>query len=109
MTAETAQHGVRTYEVKAWEFNLLIVELVVFSGLVAGGLMALGRRLPWAGGVWPEAAWMGLGFLLIGLALYPVLSILSRNTHNRSLGFGRWLAWSLASTAVGSLLYGLIR
>jgi hypothetical protein len=108
MSAEGTRHGTGSYEVKAWEFNLLLIEVIVFSGLVAGGVMVMGRRLLGPGGLWLEAAWMGLGFFLLGLALYPVMSIQSRHARGRELRFGRWLAGVLGGTVVGVLIYALI-
>jgi hypothetical protein len=90
-----------------WEFNLLLLE----SMLAGAGLFVL---LSWAGRrflepvhPWAVAAAYGVGFLLLGLALYPILSIHLRSAHGRRLGFGKMLAWSALGSAVGAILFAV--
>ena len=102
-TAET-----RNYEVRAWEYNLLFVELVLLAGLAVAWVWSFGPRVVSAGPPWADAALTGFGFFLLGLALYPVLSIQSRHSRGRELPFGRWLAGALVGSAVGGALFLLL-
>jgi hypothetical protein len=89
------------YEVKRWEFGLLFVEVVLLGGAAVGFLWRLGPRFFESEPPWIGAAWQGLGLFLLGLALYPVLRIESRNAHGRTLRFSRWIVAALIGAAVG--------
>ncbi|HVF60925.1 MAG TPA: hypothetical protein VNJ70_14045 [Thermoanaerobaculia bacterium] len=90
-----------------WEFNALLLESI----LAGAGLFAL---LSWAGRAflapvhpWAVAAAYGVGFLLLMLALYPILNVHQRSVHGRRIGFGKILAWSALGSAVGALLFAV--
>ena len=97
-----------TYEVSPWEFNVLLLEVVCFGGVLMAALMRLGPRV-FSALAWPEPIWAALGFFVMGLALYPALRIAARNSHGRQIGFAMWLAGDLLGAAVGLLLYYLLR
>lgn len=98
----------RTYEVRAWEFNLLFVELILLAALAVAWIWSLGPSFLGAGPPWANAALKGFGFFLLGLALYPVLSIQSRNSHGRELSLGLWIAGAFAASVGGAVLYFLL-
>ena len=90
-----------------WEFYALLLESV----LAGAGLFAL---LSWAGRrflepvhPWAVAAAYGVGFLLLMLALYPILSVYQRSVHGHGVRFGKMLAWSAAGSAVGAILFAV--
>jgi hypothetical protein len=96
------------YRVERWEFNVVLVEIIVFAGVAVGWGFGLGRRALGPGLVWPEAILVGAALLLLGLALYPVTRIWARNARAHQLRFGRWLLGALAGCAVAVVLYGLL-
>lgn len=98
-----------SYEVRAWEFNLLLVEVGLLGALAMGVLPSVGRRYLGEFLPLPSSVWMSLGVLLIGLALYPILSIELRNAHSRELRFRRWVVGWLIGAALGTPLYLLLR
>lgn len=97
-----------SYRVERWEFNVILIELIVLAGVAVGCGIGLGRRALGAGLNWPEAALMGAAFFLLGLALYPVTRIWVRNAKAHQLRFGRWLLGALGGCAVVVLFYGLL-
>ena len=107
---EAVKTGVqpRDYEVRAWEFNLLLIEIVLFAGIAVGWTFSLGPQALGADVPWADAAWKGLGFFLLGLAIYPVLRIQSRHARGRELRFSRWNAGALLAAAAGALIYFLL-
>lgn len=90
-----------------WEFNALLLESV----LAGAGLFVLlswaGRRFLTSVHPWAVAAAYGVGFLLLMVALYPILSVYQRSVHGHGLRFGKMLAWSALGSAVGALLFAV--
>ena len=95
----------QTYELKAWEFNALLLEVVIFGGAAIGALMGLGRREFGHLLGLPDFAWWLAGASFIGIALYPVLNVLTRHERGRELRFGRWLLWEVAAAILVGLAF----
>jgi hypothetical protein len=109
MIAKETRLETGPYEVKVWEFNLLLVEVIALAGLALPWVWVLAARLLGAHAPWVDAAWKGLGFFLLGLALYPVIRVQTRNTRGHEPSFSRWIAGDLIGSAVGTVLYLLLR
>lgn len=108
MVADKTNVESGAYEVRPWEFNLLLLELIGFAGVALGWLWSLGPPQLGLDPRWADTAWKALGFLLLGLALYPALRIEGRHSGQHELRFGRWLLAALAGAAVGALVYVLM-
>ena len=109
MIAKETRLGTDPYEVKTWELNLLLIEVILLAALALAWVWASGTRLLGAGSPWADAGCKGLGFFLLGLALYPAIRVQSRNARGYELRFSRWIIGDLIGSAVGTLVYLLLR
>ncbi len=106
MTEEPATSS-RPLGLSRWEFNALLLESVVAGAGLFALLSWAGRRFLAPVHPWAVAAAYGVGFLLLMLALYPILNVYQRSAHGHSLRFGKMLAWSALGSAVGALLFAV--
>lgn len=105
MEALETRTQIRDYEVRTWELNFILLEIILLGGAAVGAFWSIGPELLGANLPWEDAALKGVGFFILGLALYPVLSIEARKTRGREVRFGRWLLGALVGSAVGSAIY----
>lgn len=95
----TAMEEIR---LRLWEFNLLLLEVLLFGSAALGAGAGLLRR---AG--LPDIAAFGLFFVAFGLVLFPIQSVQSR-IHGHTLRFGRWLLMTIAGAIVGAAIWQLM-
>jgi len=86
-----------------WELNLLIVESIIFSGLVMAGVWVLIDK------VWHLArpVSMAIGFFAAEWASYPAISALSRSKNHR-LHLRSQLLTTTLSAILGGILFWLV-
>jgi hypothetical protein len=90
---------------RSWEFNALVIESVLLSGL----LMAITWTMSSRSHVIPEVISFALGLLALGVTLVPIESVLLRRLKSRGSGIAGSILWVLGGVAVGATVYALLR
>lgn len=88
------------------EWNLLVVESVVLSGLAMAAVIVLGRRLAPAV---PYAVWFGAGLLAVPLVGWPVLSVTARHKTGRTPSVARLAALAVLASVAGAVIQYVLR
>jgi hypothetical protein len=84
---------------RKWEFNALVLEVIVLVGIAVGAGCGLLVR---AG--MPDYIVFPLSFAAIGLVQIPITSVYAR-TRGGELSVSRSLLWIIVGTAVGAAVY----
>lgn len=97
------------YSLKAWEWNVLTLESVLLGAGLYALVSTMGPdRLASVLNV-SEAVWQAIGFLVLMLCLYPILSIYMRSTRGTRLSFAKLLAWSVIGSVLGGVIFSFLR
>jgi hypothetical protein len=108
MNTERSAVQTGSYEVKAWELNALLLELVLLGGVAVGALIGIGRKGLGNLISLPVYVWFLVGAVLTGIALYPIFNIRMRNAHGRELQLGKWLLWEVVSASLVGIVFALL-
>ncbi len=106
MEAHVSRELPEAFPIQRWEFNVILLEIVVLGGAGIGALVALGLRLLPMVADW---VWWTIAIFLFGVSYLPLESILLRTQHHRELSMVRSITWIVAGTAIGALIYRLMR
>jgi hypothetical protein len=79
-----------------------MLESILCGAGAMASLMVAGHRLL------PTWLWFGAGWLSIGIAIFPALSVHVRNRYGRRLSFLRALAWWVPLAVITGLLYAFL-
>lgn len=95
----------RPSELRPWEFNALVIESILFSGLV----MAIVWTMAVRSRVMAESVAFFLGLVALSVVLIPIESVVLRQRYKRQMAIGSSVLWMVAGAAVGAGLYALLR
>lgn len=100
-------HDAKTYEVRGWEFNALLLQGVVLS---ACGMALAMRFLPvlLAGWAVPRFVYDAIGFSLPGLLLYPILNARMRYAYGREISPPLQCGLAIGAGLLAASLYHLL-
>jgi hypothetical protein len=79
-------------QIKRWELNATVIELIVLSGVAMGVTVGFLQRFPMFARV-PRELLFGLGFGLLGLLQIPGVSLLTRAHRQRQISTRSSIAW----------------
>jgi hypothetical protein len=86
-------------QIKRWELNTVIVELVLLAGITSGVAVGFLSRVPALTRV-PAYVVNAIGFALLGILLIPAQSILVRVYRKHQISPVSSAAWCVISAAV---------
>ncbi|MDP9361887.1 MAG: hypothetical protein M3P29_10585, partial [Acidobacteriota bacterium] len=86
-------------QIKRWELNAIVIELVVLSGVAMGLAVGLLSRLSVFARV-PFYVLMGVGCGFLGILQIPVLSLLGRITYQHQISPRSRIAWCVLSVFI---------
>jgi NAD/NADP transhydrogenase beta subunit len=95
----------RPSELRPWEFSALLIESVLFSGL----LMAIVWTIAVRSRLMPESVAFFLGLVALGIVLIPIESVLLRQRYKRRMAIRSSVLWMVLGAAVGAGVYMLMR
>lgn len=87
------------FQIKRWELDAVVIELVLLSGVVTGGAVGFVARLPSLKHV-PFYALNGMGLGFVGLLLIPAQSILVRVHRRHQISPIRSALWCVIGATV---------
>jgi hypothetical protein len=86
-------------QIKRWELNAIVIELVVLSGVAIGVGVGFLGRLPAFAHV-PFEVLFGIGFAVLGILQIPGLSLLGRLHYQHQVSVRRSIEMCLVSAVV---------
>jgi hypothetical protein len=95
----------RVSELRPWEFNALLIESILFGGLI----MAIVTTSAVRSRILVEPVAFALGLVALGIALIPIQSVLLRNRYQKRMALGSSFLWILVGAVIGAGFYGLLR
>ncbi|MGH9422779.1 MAG: hypothetical protein ACRD3J_22590 [Thermoanaerobaculia bacterium] len=95
-------------EIKRWELDAFVIEVIILSGVAIGGAVGFLARLPALRYV-PFYILNGMGFGLMGLLLIPAQSILIRVYRKEQISPGNSVIWSVVGVVVYVVIARLLQ
>lgn len=86
-------------QIKRWELNAIVIELIVLSGIAMGGVVGFLGRFSMFAHV-PRDVLFALGFGFMGLLQVPALSLLVRAHRQHQISTRSSVAWCFLSVFV---------
>ena len=92
-------------QLRRWEFNVILLESVLLASAGVGAVWGLARRVT----LLSDTLLVWLMVLAIGLLYIPFESVLLRTRHDRQISVIRSVVWCIVGSAIGALVYSLLR
>ena len=90
---------------RRWEFNAILLESVLLASAGVGAAWGFARHVR----LLPDTLLLFLMVLAIGLLYIPFESVLQRARHGGEISVIRSVVWCIAGSAIGALVYSLLR